>query len=69
MSFATTEFGPLGMLFANMLATPFFIFLPALLRVSAQENIKFYIIKLQKVTYGLTVLAWIVFGLRVSIPH
>lgn len=69
MSFETTEFGPLGMLFANMLATPFFIFLPALLRIAAHEDIKFYIIKLQQVTYGLTVLAWIVFGLRVSVPH
>ena len=68
-SFETTEFGPLGMLFVNMLATPFFILLPALVRITAHEDIRFYIVKLQQITYGLTVLAWIIFGLRVSVPH
>ena len=65
--FKTTEFGPLGMLFVNMFATPFFLILPALLRIPAQDTVKRYVVGVQYTVYGLTALFWVVFLLRTSL--
>jgi hypothetical protein len=67
LSFETTEFGPLGMMFGNMFASSFFLILPALIRIPAADGIKVYMARLQYVTYGLVAFAWIVFGIRTLI--
>jgi hypothetical protein len=65
LTFRTTEFGPLGMLFVNIFASPVFLIMPALIRIPACNEIKVYVARLQYVTYGFTFLSWIVFGIRV----
>ncbi len=65
LSFKTTEFGPLGMLFGNILASPFFLILPALIRIPADNEIKDYIVRMQYITYGFVLFAWIIFGVRI----
>jgi hypothetical protein len=65
LSFKTTEFGPLSMFFGNIFASPFFIILPALIRIPANDEIKVYIVKLQYITYVFFILAWVIFGIRV----
>ncbi|SLM30930.1 membrane hypothetical protein [Desulfamplus magnetovallimortis] len=64
LSFKTTEFGPLGMLFGNILVSPFFLALPALITIPANDKIKKDTVRLQKVTYIFTILAWIIFVIK-----
>ena len=64
LSFKTTEFGPLGMLFANMFATPPLLLMPALFRIPAGPEIKRAMAGLQYTTYACVVLSWIIFLMR-----
>lgn len=64
LSFKTTEFGPLGMLFVNLFAAPPLLVLPALVRVAAAGKIKPRVARLQYAAYGLVAVAWIAFAIR-----
>ena len=64
LSFETTEFGPLGMLFMNMLASPVLLVIPALIRFPSSEKIQVYVEKLQYTVYAFLGFSWIVYWVR-----
>jgi hypothetical protein len=62
--FDTREFGGLALLFGHMFITPFFIIIPALLRIPAASNIKPGVIGIQMSIYLFVAFSWVVLFMR-----
>ena len=63
--FDTSEFGGMAMLFGHIFIAPFFIIIPALLRIPAANNIKPGVIGIQMGTYLFIAFSWVVLLMRV----
>lgn len=62
--FDTSEFGGMAMFFGHIFITPFFIIIPALLRIPAANNIKPGVIGIQMGTYLFIAFSWVVLLMR-----
>lgn len=63
--FDTSEFGGMAMFFGHMLITPFFIFIPALMRIPAAKKIKPAVVGIQMGIYVFIAFSWMVLLMRV----
>jgi hypothetical protein len=62
--FDTSEFGGMAMFFVHIFITPFFIIIPALLRIPAANNIKPVVIGIQMGIYLFIAFSWVVLFMR-----
>lgn len=58
------EFGALGIFFVLLLSTPFFLLVPALLRIPAATEARRSMVVAQYMTYFMVIVSWMVFFLR-----
>ncbi|MDJ0624248.1 MAG: hypothetical protein QNJ17_14875 [Desulfocapsaceae bacterium] len=66
LGFDPSEFGGLGMLFVAIIATPFLLLIPGLLRIPAAREVKKSMVFAQCITYFMVALSWLILVLRAS---